>query len=133
MTDARPLAVVVAVTRGDGRFLLVKRAKALPAEGYWVPVSGKVEPGESLSDAAARECVEEVGIAVRVGRELTRGETNDGRYTLVWMEARSVEDDPAVRAKADEVADWRWVTPDEVERVAPMFDATREVFRSRLR
>ncbi|MEZ4407237.1 MAG: NUDIX hydrolase [Polyangiales bacterium] len=132
MNDARPLAVVVAVTRGDGRYLLVKRAKGLPAEGYWVPVSGKVEPGESLSDAAARECLEEVGIAVRVGRELTRGETDDARYALVWMEARSVEDAPAVIAKADEVEDWRWVTREEVEGVAPMFDATREVFRSRL-
>ena len=133
MTDARTLAVVVALSRGDGRYLLVKRARGLPAEGYWVPVSGKVEAGETPAQAAVRECAEEVGLAVRAGEELARGETHDGRYALVWVRARAVDDEPAVRAKADEVEDWRWVTPEESERVAPMFDATREVLRSRLR
>ncbi|RUU58125.1 NUDIX domain-containing protein [Mesorhizobium sp. M2C.T.Ca.TU.002.02.1.1] len=53
-------AVSVAVVRG-GTVLLVKRARA-PSQGLYAYPGGKVEPGETLAEAAARELLEETGL-----------------------------------------------------------------------
>jgi len=53
-------AVSVAVVRG-GTVLLVKRARA-PSQGLYAYPGGKVEPGETLAQAAARELLEETGL-----------------------------------------------------------------------
>ncbi|MDX8531287.1 NUDIX hydrolase [Mesorhizobium sp. VK25A] len=53
-------AVSVAVVR-DGTVLLVKRGRA-PSQGLYAYPGGKVEPGETLAEAAARELLEETGL-----------------------------------------------------------------------
>ncbi|WP_029351319.1 NUDIX domain-containing protein [Bosea sp. 117] len=55
------LAVSTAVFR-EGRVLLARRGAAL-GRGLWSLPGGKVEPGETLAEAAARELAEEVGVA----------------------------------------------------------------------
>ena len=57
----RPVAGVVLRDR-EGRVLLIKRAD----EGSWCLPGGGVEPGESWSDAALRECLEETGWSARI-------------------------------------------------------------------
>ncbi len=64
--DARPvLAASIAVFRDDGRVLIATRAKP-PASGLWSLPGGKVEPGETLEEAALRELAEEVGVSARI-------------------------------------------------------------------
>ncbi|MDX8456625.1 NUDIX domain-containing protein [Mesorhizobium sp. VK9D] len=53
-------AVSVAIVRGE-TVLLVKRARA-PSQGLYAYPGGKVEPGETLAQAAARELQEETGL-----------------------------------------------------------------------
>ena len=57
MMKAQVVAAII--IKGD-RFLLGKRSleKRL-APGYWSPISGKVELGESEEEAISRECNEE--------------------------------------------------------------------------
>lgn len=63
---ARPvLAASVAVFRDDGRVLLATRTSP-PASDVWSLPGGKVEAGESLTEAALRELAEEVGVSARM-------------------------------------------------------------------
>lgn len=48
----------------DGRFLLAQRPAGKPYEGYWEFPGGKLEPGESVEAALARELHEELGLDV---------------------------------------------------------------------
>ncbi len=65
MSHAAITEVVAAVlTQPDGRVLLAQRPQGKPYAGYWEFPGGKVEPGEALEAALARELNEELGIAI---------------------------------------------------------------------
>ncbi|TWG78787.1 8-oxo-dGTPase [Cupriavidus gilardii J11] len=66
MSGARPVTEVAVgvLVRGDGRFLLAQRPSGKPYEGYWEFPGGKLEPGESVEAALARELHEELGLDI---------------------------------------------------------------------
>jgi 8-oxo-dGTP diphosphatase len=53
------------IERPDGAFLLAQRPEGKPYPGYWEFPGGKIEPGEDVAGALARELKEELGIEVR--------------------------------------------------------------------
>ena len=61
----RPLLAASAAVFRDGRFLAARRAVP-PLAGRWSLPGGLVEPGERLSEAAAREVREETGVIARI-------------------------------------------------------------------
>lgn len=62
MTESKP-TIVAAIVPHDGRVLLVCRHKAEGDLRWQFPAGGQ-EPGESVEDAAVRECKEETGLPV---------------------------------------------------------------------
>ncbi|MEG1831750.1 MAG: Nudix family hydrolase [Burkholderiaceae bacterium] len=66
MSESRkPVEVAVGVLiRPDGSFLLASRPDGKPYAGYWEFPGGKLEAGESVAQALARELKEELGVAI---------------------------------------------------------------------
>lgn len=62
--QSRMIDVAVSVVHGpDGRVLLGERTAGKLSAGYWEFPGGKVEPGETAAQAAARELLEETGVS----------------------------------------------------------------------
>ena len=63
---ARPVTRVAVgvLVRADGAVLLADRPAGKPYAGYWEFPGGKIESGESIEQALARELAEELGVAV---------------------------------------------------------------------
>jgi 8-oxo-dGTP diphosphatase len=57
---------VRAIITQDGKLLAIRRAKA--NETYWVFPGGGAEPGENDEQTLVRECKEELGLDVKVGK-----------------------------------------------------------------
>ena len=104
------------IRRDGGRFLIAQRRPDSMLGGLWEFPGGKREPGESLRECLQREIREELGIRIAVGDQI--GTIRHGythfRITLYVFTCRYVSGDP----QAIEVADWAWVTLDDLERYA---------------
>jgi 8-oxo-dGTP diphosphatase len=114
----KPRVAVGAVVIRDEAVLLVRRGKP-PGEGRWAIPGGSVRLGESLQAAAERELLEETGVTVKAGQPVLTFETirkdAAGRvayhYIIIDLEADYVAGRPQA---ADDAADARWVTKDEL-------------------
>jgi 8-oxo-dGTP diphosphatase len=118
-------AVVAVLLRGD-RVLVVRRGPAVDRPGYWQPLSGKIEPGETQQEALVREVMEEVGLTVVPLAKVWESQTDDGTFRLHWWSARA--DTGEVIPDPDEVAETRWITPEEFPALDPVFEGDLEFF-----
>jgi 8-oxo-dGTP diphosphatase len=86
--------IAVAVVVAEGRVLVGRRsAVAIDAPGLHEFPGGKVEPGEPPESAAVRECLEEVGLAIRVRRRLDaiRAESSSGPTDVLFFVAEPTD------------------------------------------
>jgi 8-oxo-dGTP diphosphatase len=98
-----------AVVRDEtGRLLMVRRGHA-PAMGTWSLPGGRVEPGETLDQAAAREVLEETGLIVEVG-ELIQTVSVFG-YLVHDFAATVIG---GTLAAGDDASDVRWCAIEDV-------------------
>lgn len=67
MSPNQLTSIAVAVVRHADWVLIGKRPAGVPLAGLWEFPGGKVADGETPSQAAARECLEETGLTVQVG------------------------------------------------------------------
>jgi len=98
--------IAVAVVRHGGDVLVGRRpAAAVEAAGFDEFPGGKVEPGESGGDAAARECLEESGIAVRIGPLLDRvsAGSSAGPLEILFFAATPLD------GRSEPLAPFAWV------------------------
>jgi len=105
------VAVGAIVFDEAGRVLLVERGRP-PGVGLWSVPGGKLEYGETLAQAVAREVREETGLVVEVGALACVVERmgDDHHYVILDYMARVIG---GVLAAADDVRAARFV--DEAE------------------
>ena len=111
--DARaPQIAVGAIVVDDGSLLMVQRDTE-PARGLWTLPGGRVEAGEFLSQAVAREVREETGLDVVPGGLVGILEVPGDPHYVILDFAATIERraDPVA---ADDAADARWVPLDKV-------------------
>ena len=128
------LAAGAVVWNAAGEVLLVRRA-AKPRLGEWSIPGGKVEWGETVREALAREIAEETGLSVEIGDliEVVESLLPDGAakhedliaYHHVLLDFTAVHTAGALRPASD-ISEARWVTLDGLDRY-PMWDETRRI------
>lgn len=97
-----------------------------PHRADWTLPKGKLEAGESESEAALREVAEETGWRARLGADLGAVEyvLPDGRSkTVRWYAMAAVEE---IGVPADDVDEVRWLSPEEARSLLS-YDLDREV------
>jgi len=86
-----PKIVVGCVPERDGRILLCKRAIE-PRYGYWTVPAGFMELGESQSQGAARETLEEACAEVEIGHLFASVDVVDAGQVHVFFTAKLLGD-----------------------------------------
>jgi len=113
------LGVSVAVWRA-GKVLLIQRGHE-PWLGAWSLPGGRVERGETLAEAAARELGEETGLVLAAPRlvdtldAIDRGE--DGAIRAHFVIIVFAADAAGVPQAASDAAACAWFTLDEIDNV----------------
>lgn len=108
----------------DRKVLLVRRKHA-PFAGLWSLPGGKIEPGETLRDAARRELEEETGIEAEIDGivDKIRVASEADSYRLTVFYGRPCGG--SLKAGGD-VEAARWVDLDQIEAL-PMTPGTAEL------
>ena len=109
------LVVHIWVISSEGNFLIQRRSeKRRLMPGEWAATGGSAISGESSIRAAARELSEELGIKAPKGSLKLMGRLKRRNSFLdVWF-IKCDADISRLRLQKSEVAEVKWVTPDEL-------------------
>jgi len=132
---ALPQVGVGAAIVQNGRVLLVQRGRE-PGRGLWALPGGRLELGETVREAVAREVLEECGLEIVPGEVVAvvdmiqRDEHDRVRYHYVLIDflATPVGGELTV---ASDILDARWVSEAELDELE-MPPRAREVARQAL-
>ena len=104
------------IRRDDGKLLISQRPEDKMLGGLWEFPGGKRAPGESLPECLRREILEELGIEIAVGPQITtvKHAYTHMQITLYAFDCRLVVGKP----EAIGVADFAWITQGELEQYA---------------
>lgn len=106
------IEVTAAVICSNGKFLICQRPKGKNCELLWEFPGGKIEHGETAEQCIVRECMEELGVTLRVLRKLTEV-TYDYPDCTVHLHFFITEIASGELTKKEHNA-FKWIMPDEV-------------------
>jgi mutator protein MutT len=118
----RPIPATIAAVVRDGHVLLVRRANP-PDAGCWAFPGGKIDAGERLEAAVARELLEETGVRAEPLQVFDAVDVfdRDGagalrrHFILIAVLCRWQSGEPVA---GDDASDARWVPLEDLDRHA---------------
>ncbi|MGH2807884.1 MAG: NUDIX hydrolase [Actinomycetota bacterium] len=110
--DRSPLIGVGAIVVREGSILMVKRGKE-PAKGLWSVPGGRLEHGEYITQAVAREVKEETGLDVEVGELLGVFEVVGDTHYVILDHVATVSGEQQLQPGSD-AEEVRWVKLEDV-------------------
>ncbi len=127
-SSVKTVRVVAAVIERDGRYLITQRRKSAVLPLLWEFPGGRVESGETDSDALRREVLHRLGVEVEPGQLISYVNHPYERYAvdLYLYECRILRGEPS----AANVNDFQWATSAEFDRYA--FTPADELSMSKL-
>lgn len=114
---------VIAVTRREEKFLVIRRGPTVVAGGTICFPGGHIEPGEAEPEAVVRECREELGAAVEPAACVWRSVSPWGTE-LAWWTVRLLETGDLVPHPV-EVAEILWLSIEEMLADPTLLDGNR--------
>ena len=97
-----PLLVLGCVPEWEGKILLCRRAIE-PRRGFWTVPAGFMENGETMQNAAARECQEEALATVEIGSLLAVVSVLHAHQVHVMFRAKLLKPEFAAGPESEEV------------------------------
>jgi len=122
MNARRNVEGVAAVIERDGKLLVICRAEGIAAGGWWCFPGGAIQDGESQQQALVREIREEIGLDIQPLEQIWQWTRPDGQLHLTWWRARLHDPQQNIQMNQSEVAEARWVTPDEFRQLKPILE-----------
>ena len=118
------------IWQGD-RFMICRRPPHKKRGLLWEFVGGKVESGETEQQALVRECIEELGVTVKVGERFIEVDHQypDIHILLSIYHAEIAEGMPVLK----EHVDLKWIPISEIDRYTfcpadgPVLDALKKI------
>lgn len=108
---------VVAGIVDDQRRILLTRRNITPFHGQWVMPGGKIDHGEAIHSALAREVSEEVGLEIAIEQlidvyeHLAIGDHGE-HYIILYYRARPLSFE--LKLNAAELSEAHWFHPDQL-------------------
>jgi ADP-ribose pyrophosphatase YjhB (NUDIX family) len=96
------------VKDGQGRLLLIKRGHE-PGAGLWSLPGGRIEPGETDTQALVREMLEETGLTAEPGRLIGRVQRPGLNGAVIDIRDYAATVIGGTLRPGDDAADARWV------------------------
>ncbi len=128
------VAAGAVISDSNGRVLLVRHRPERKGfwAGKWICPGGKVEPGESLDEAAAREVMEETGLKLQIDSwlppfERIVREAEHVRMHVIYLDCVGTAEGEPI--PGDDVGEAEWFTETEI---LQMFDDLHEDTRKLL-
>lgn len=135
MNNSRTI-VGAAIISDSGRVLAASRAEPPEFRGKWEFPGGKVETGETESDALRRECLEEIGVDVHVGIRMGEDITVGPNKHILKIYEATIRDEGIPQPL--EHLELRWLSADELYDVdwlkadLPLVDELKQILPSRV-
>ncbi len=101
------------VTDEQGRLLMIQRGHD-PGAGLWSIPGGRIEPGETDTQALVREMLEETNLQVKVGRLIGRVQRPGLGGAVIDIRDYAATVTGGTLRAGDDAADARWVTTAEL-------------------
>jgi ADP-ribose pyrophosphatase len=114
LVDFETGAVMAVMTRGDGRYAMVKVPRYTTGRSEWEFPAGRMEPGETVTAAAEREAREETGHGSTGHQVIYEYNPMNGIANQVFYVIRCQASEQGKDFDRGEIAQVGWFTEDEI-------------------